>query len=638
MRWYSLLPSIPEKQARDSNSSSRLLEALNDRIVDLYGAVLLYLMQLVCSLWQIDDFYLWRRLQSRTVTLETIKQAERDLQLLDENWIQKPLRKLLAATRTESANLDREQDSLPEETRELLEDLHVVDPRPGLSRIIREQNSSMQQLYLWLLSTEKYKQFLDWNPIYNKVLWMTSEAGQGKTLLLTSVVQALWGRKQADEKKFCLAFFFFDYSHPQYDNIAAALKNLIWFLLHQQPSLTRYLKRKCKATERKHFDDPNDFPALSNIFFDMLGDETFPNVYFIVDALDEASYNDNTSEIQEFLDLISLSTKSSEKIKWLISSNNSEKMKRVFEGLTNSHLDLGADMSTKAAIDTYIQERVSDLATDKAYDDELKDIITRELCKVSSGNYLWVDIVCTALRDEDIWHIEDFLKVLSEKPTLRGLYRFMGNRIQDLPWDRKFCIEVLRVMGVVQHSLQIGELESLVRLAPRVNLKVILQKCSAFLRISQDLVSFRNQSAREYVRERFLGNTTILEFHAALTSRCLETLAKHLPSKSTGQPGGITTAQIGQLRTTADWNYALLHWITHLHEICKALGNRTLREKMRWGVTWRNVQNFLQNHFIPWVDILLRENKLSSATAQLQMVDLCLEERASNPTLLLFFI
>lgn len=634
MQLYSQLSCIAESHTRAVNTDSALLEALNNRIVDLYATVLLYVMELVWFHSDEVNVYLLSELQvSRTVSMQRIKQAETNLLLLDEDIIPEPLEDLLATGQGDDVTLDDKKELIPQDIKELLEDLHV-DPSSGLLRILSEDNIAMQELYHILLSLEAYQRFLDWNADCDNVLWITGEAGQGKSLLLTGVVQAPWRPKQTDAKPSYVSFFFFDYSRPPYDNVAAAIKNLIWFVIAKRPSLSRHLKGKRETTGKKHFDDPNDFPALSSVFFDMLEDEMFPNVHYIVNALDEASYSDGSRDIGTFLDLISTSVngKSSGRIRWLISSDNSEKMKQAMDGRKSFHLDLGTDIpNIEYTVDSYIHGQVSRLATHKGYDDALKDIITRELFKVSCGNYLWVDVVCAALTDEDIWHAEDFLKQLTGNPDLRSLYGYMGNRIRDLPRDGKFCVEVLRVMSLVRRSLLVEELESLVRLAPRVNLRAIIQKCSGFLRISEGFVSFHHQSAREYVRECFLNNTTRLEFHAALTSRCLEALAVRLSNKNIGQQDCGKVAQTGPTRTAANGQYSLIHWITHLYEICKALATYKLKERTRWAVTWYNVKQFLENDFVPWVDVLRRENILITAASKLQKVDLCLEGKVSTP-------
>ncbi|KAI0168843.1 WD40-repeat-containing domain protein [Hypoxylon sp. FL1284] len=305
-------------------------------------------------------------------------------------------------------------------------------------------------------------------------------------------------------------------------------------------------------------------------------------------------------------------------------------MKQARQGRNNFHLDLGRDVpKMKDTVDSYIHDRVVSLAEEKAYDDELREMVVRELRSVSCGNYLWVDVACAALRDVDMWHIEDFLKLLAANLDLRSLYRCLGSKIKDI-MDGNLCLEVLTIMSVVWRSVRVEELESLVRLPPRVNLRAIIHKCSAFLRNPEDLVSFHHHSVREYVRERFLDKVTTWECHAALTGRCLESVAAQLPSTSIRQHEDKNQTQADQVHAISSGHYALLHWITHLHEVCKTIGTDTIRERECWGVTWRNIRRFLEYNFISWVNVLLKERKLVAAASKLQEVELCLGEKGEK--------
>ncbi|KAI5920087.1 hypothetical protein F4810DRAFT_684056 [Camillea tinctor] len=71
------------------------------------------------------------------------------------------------------------------------------------------------------------------------------------------------------------------------------------------------------------------------------------------------------------------------------------------------------------------------------------------------------------------------------------LYEYMKHVIDSLPrQDHKFCTEVLSVMAIVYDVLHVDELRTLVNMEPRVDLTVILGKCSSFLEVRDSKVSF----------------------------------------------------------------------------------------------------------------------------------------------------
>ncbi|KAI0168844.1 hypothetical protein GGR52DRAFT_493168 [Hypoxylon sp. FL1284] len=307
MQWCSFLPTVPGSLARAGAIDSARLGSLKSRILDILVTVLLHIIRLVVR-YHVDQIGILIKDDpgNRKKSMERIHQAEANLQLLDEDLIQGQLEDFLSRRRKSKA-LDSSKELVPPKVQELLDGLHV-DPRPGLSRVAREQNRAILEMYPLLDQIEEYRQFRYWNATYDKVLWITGDAGQGKSPLATSVIEDLSGRKQAGAEQSYVSFFFFDYSSPQYDNAAAAVRNLIWFVLTKQPSLSQYLEKKQETTGRKHFDHPNDFPALSSVLLDMLGDDDFPNVHYIVNALDEASYGDVSRGIDKLLDLTSTTT------------------------------------------------------------------------------------------------------------------------------------------------------------------------------------------------------------------------------------------------------------------------------------------------------------------------------------------
>lgn len=627
MGWYIRLPALLGKENKGSIDD---LGDLSTRITNLYAAVLSYVMNLVCHFRRLDlDFpnktFLPR---DQSQTLQEIKHAEEILPLFNEDLVRLPLEKLYVASKKSTASSD-EKEQVSEENRELLNDLHVVDSRSGMSSSHDEQSRVAHELYHLLLSTEQYRSFLDWDKPENQLLWISGAAGQGKTTLLTGVVQSLSTKEQKQHDCQCLSFFFFDYSRPGYDNAAAALRNLIWHLLIQQPSLAPHLEKKRETTGRKHFDSPNDFLALSGVFYDMIGDEDFSKTYFVVGTLNEYSSEKGQPGSDDLVDLITTSTKVTKNIRWLVSSNYSEKIKMAFEGHSRC-LDMRADLhDSSAAVNNYIRDEVSRLALDKAYDEELKTTVADALRERSLGNLLWINIICTALRAEDIWHVESFLDEIKEIKDLKFLYHHMLKRIQDLPKDAGSCREVLQTMAVVRQSLHVNELKPLLRLAPRVDLMAILQKCSALLQVRNNVVSFRHQSARDHVREHFLDPTSTLESHVELTHRCLDVLANSLTTRSSGEMQVIhmNRARPGRDDTSAADNYASLHWMTHLYEICKTSDDANSKQVI--SRTSTKVQLFLEEHFLPWVYALLEEGQLPIAAVRLQKVDLFLQGKVS---------
>lgn len=109
-----------------------------------------------------------------------------------------------------------------------------------------------------------------------------------------------------------------------------------------------------------------------------------------------------------------------------MSSDNSSRMKNACEGRKTKHLDSHTDVSgLGATTDNYIYDKVTQIASDRSYDDELRTPAIETLSKPCCGNYLCVDTVRTALRAKDVWHVERFLGGLESIKNLIGLYAHM---------------------------------------------------------------------------------------------------------------------------------------------------------------------------------------------------------------------
>ncbi|KAK9444186.1 WD40 repeat-like-containing domain protein [Metarhizium brunneum] len=172
---------------------------------------------------------------------------------------------------------DVEQPKLSRETTQVLNYLNVLNPRPSISAVEVDSSHPTNQLYRALFSTKEYEFFQGWDSTTkpeNQLLWVRGEPGVGKTMLLTGTVRALLSATARDESDRCfLSFYFFDHAKKGSNNAASALRTIIWLILVYQPDLCTHLTRKLDSTRRRHLNDPNDFLALSAIFYDMIEDE-----------------------------------------------------------------------------------------------------------------------------------------------------------------------------------------------------------------------------------------------------------------------------------------------------------------------------------------------------------------------------
>lgn len=199
------------------------------------------------------------------------------------------------------------------------------------------------------------------------MLWVRGEPGVGKTMLLTGTVRALLPATAQDKPDRCfLPFYFFDHAKQGSNNAASALRTIIWLILVYQPDLCTHLTRKLDSTRRRHLNDPNDFLALSAIFYDIIEDERLAKTYIVIDALDQCMSWNGQPGVDDFLALITKSLNLSKKIKWLTSSDKSERFKSTFMNIGCRNVDLSQGLlGMGVAMHDYMAAKVRHLARTK---------------------------------------------------------------------------------------------------------------------------------------------------------------------------------------------------------------------------------------------------------------------------------
>ncbi|GAP93038.1 putative wd-repeat protein [Rosellinia necatrix] len=582
MEWYDRLQKL---FVGDEEHDPAYIEFLT-RLKDLYTTILLYFMNVAIFHSPHFGYGLPSPLPNDQQAFDLVSKTETALAGFNEQQVDRPLRRLF-----EAAPVQIELHN------GLLDGLRVADPRPHLASSDMMHRQTTRELYHLLQMRKEYHDFMDWEKPNCQLLWIRGDHGQGKTKLLHGTVQALHERPDSPG----VAFFFFSHASHESDNAAAALRNLIWFMIIRCPSLAQHLKDKLKMTARKQFNHPPDFGPLSGLFFNIIQDPEFQKMYLIIGSMDECDYHRT-----EFVDLIMESASVCSRIKWLVSGVSKS------EGSLWHHLDLASDMhGLDAAVHNYIKYTVSTLARDNSYDKEFETSVTNKLCQLSINNYLWVDIVCEVLKSKDLWLVEPFLDQVGLKRDLQSLYSLLHEIVDSQQKGNHSCIDVLLTMGAVHQSLGLDELKKLMKWSPGVDMKTVLQQCSGFLRLRGDKISFRHESARDHVRQCLLDSIKRSKVHVTLTVRCLKYLGDSLENHYTVLPCGSDDERI--LARTVAGSYASLYWMKHLVQITDVAQNTEVQKA---------VLSFLKRHFLQWVDAVTQGDEIQLVVSRLRNADI----------------
>ncbi|KAI0483422.1 hypothetical protein F4859DRAFT_528837 [Xylaria cf. heliscus] len=590
IEWYDRL----QKLFTDDEDNDPAYPEFQNRLKDLYATILLYFMKVAIS--HSPDFSYGPQTATFTdeLDLDFVTKAEGALAGFNEEPVDHRLRRLFEAAQVQI-----------EVRNELLDGLRVTDPRPHLKSSDPTQRDVTNGIYRLLQKRKEYTDFVDWEKPECQLLWISGNHGQGKTKLLHGVIESLYKPSNLPG----VAFFFFSYASHESDNAASALRNLIWLIIKRCPPLGKHLQDKYSTTERNRLDHPNDFLALSTLFFNIIQDQRFPEMYLIIDSLDECNF-DKT----KFINLITESTSACSRIKWLVSGMSKP------EGPRWQHLALASDIhNSYTVIHNYIKYAVSILARDNSYDKELETLVTERLCRLEIKNYLWVEIVCEVLKSKKVWRVEQFVAQVETRRDLPGLYSLLHEIINSQKMENPFCIDVLLTMGAVYHSLGFDELKELTNWPPWIDMKTILQQCFGFLQLQGNTVLFRHESARDYAKRCILEPNEMSKVHVRLIVLCLKFLGDRLSNDHTVLPDGARDQQA--VLTTIAGSYASLNWMKHLVQVTDVAQNTEVRKA---------VLSFFERNLLHWVDALTQGDKIYLVVSRLREAEMQLRRMKGN--------
>lgn len=251
-----------------------------------------------------------------------------------------------------------------------------------------------------------------------------------------------------------ISYFLCQGSDSRLNNATSVLRGLLYLLAVQRPSLLRHLRSKYESTGRRLFEGPDTIYSLSRILLDVLQDSDLPEIYLVVDAVDECDTN-----LPQLLGLITQSTTLHFKIKWIVSSRNRDDIEQHLgqcEKLKGLRLELNSNQISHA-IDNFIDTKVSHLAPLRN-NLELKERLKDQMRQKSDGTFLWAALVIGELR-KDVF-AADMLEVLEETPTgLIPLFDRMMERVQKLhPRNVQRCLQVLSAAALSYRPLHLLEM------------------------------------------------------------------------------------------------------------------------------------------------------------------------------------
>ncbi|KAL2194676.1 NACHT domain-containing protein, partial [Corynascus similis CBS 632.67] len=416
---------------------------------------------------------------------------------------------------------------LGERNLKFLKDLRTTDPRDDKTRIEQTKGGLLADSYRWVLDNTDFRRWRDDGQ--SRLLWIKGDPGKGKTMLLCGIINEL----KSDFDSSLLSFFFCQATDASINNATAVLRGLIYLLVDQQPSLLSHVQKKYDATGDPLFRGVNTWVALSEVFTNILKDPALPPTRLVIDALDEC-----IEGLDLLLRLIVQSSSTYSNVKWIVSSRNWPVIERDIDIATQKvrlSLELNEE-SVSAAVTTYIQFKVMELAKRNKYSNDTRNAVERYLSRHAHGTFLWVALVCQELAKIPAWKTQKKLAMFP--PGLDALYRRMIDQISNLEdtEDTTLCKDILAIVSSIYRPITLDELVALVDTLDDISgdykaLADIVGLCGSFLTLREHTISFVHQSAKDFLLKQAhdeIFPSGIEDIHYTVFSRSLQAMQKTL--------------------------------------------------------------------------------------------------------------
>lgn len=256
-----------------------------------------------------------------------------------------------------------------------LQHLFVTDPEQDKQRIESDRNDLLKECYSWILSDEKFSAWRQTDSY--QLLWIRGGPGKGKTMLMIGLVNEISNYLRENPENGILTFFFCQSSLLTLDNAVSILRGLIWKIVSQDQSLLRHVEVEYTKFGERLFEGPNALFALRSIFTNILDDPGLPNIYVLVDAIDECA-----TGLDKFLQFITQHGSTSEsRVKWILTSRKKPELSR---SLGNCNFQSCIDLEESpglvtSAVDAFIAHKTGILSEQRFYDAELRTHVEKAL-------------------------------------------------------------------------------------------------------------------------------------------------------------------------------------------------------------------------------------------------------------------
>ncbi|EED16472.1 ankyrin, putative [Talaromyces stipitatus ATCC 10500] len=411
------------------------------------------------------------------------------------------------------------KDFTPEE-KACLQSLFITDPVEDKNAPKRRKGDRAPGTCDWIIDTDELQTWLaSPSASTERVLWLYGYMDtQGLEMDILLDQYDIIGQKNA------LAYFFCDSSSPERCTATAILRGLLYQLIKQRPHFMKHLLHKFEERKEKLFDS---FDALWAVFIDIGCDNTYNQLYCIIDALDECDQNTQKMLFTQITRRLGNQNDGMiGKIHFLITSRPFPEIREYLHPYMSK--DLCTYPKVQDDLQVFIDQKLNQLAGRKGYFERTKRDLSRILKEKAEGTFLWVSIVCEKLAGV---RSRDAIEKLQSLPQgLHSLYARLLETALDADKDGfNTILRILAVVGTSRRPLSLPELSIACRLYEEEYkehrlryLQEDIDMCRLMVVIQDGIVRLLHKSVRDFLfNPKHSFSINALQVHASLANRCV---------------------------------------------------------------------------------------------------------------------
>lgn len=438
--------------------------------------------------------------------------------------------------------------------REGISHVRLAQDKETTSEFKREAEACIRSLYLsdyatklddiptrepetctWVLGHRKYQEWLSLDS--HSLLWLSGNPGCGKTVISSFLIETL--RAQLHSERI-VAYFICDNKDMHFRTKEAILR----FLLHQIMVANQSLARHA-VDHYKHMENSmaSSAATLWGIFENIIRDQQRPDIYCILDALDECEDDSRQWMLTKLNSLFGKSQRRPRNFRMIVTSRPWEDIEYGFQLACRIRLKTEMEEGVKNDIATFVDSQVQKLARHRGYTAELEQHVYKVLVKNANDMFLWVSLIIDSLEKTPVRFVS---KVLQEVPrSIYELYARILQRVPSIASERIKSILTWVLLAIEPLSLEelgiaceidyVDELKQVRKAGVMQSIEADIKLSGPILKIHRGRVYLVHQSAKDFLiseqvqpgienyGKEYLINEA--ESHSKLAATCLKYLS-----------------------------------------------------------------------------------------------------------------